>query len=73
MKEEKYYKEPTFISNEKIFKDALMKKRYNEIFIDQFAGDFGHRTDLGNTILGNTMVAENIVKTLENILSLQEN
>ena len=45
-----------------------MKKKYGEIFSDQFAGDFGHCTNLGNT-----MIAENIVKTLENILYLRGN
>ena len=68
LKEEQYYKELTFISNEKIFKDALMEKKYYEIFVDQFAGDFGHCTNLGNT-----MIAENIVKTLENMLNLKLN
>lgn len=68
LKGEQYYNELTFISNEKIFKDVLMEKKYDEIFMDQFAGDFGHCTDLGNTI-----IAENIVKTLENILYLRGN
>ena len=68
MKEEQYYKELTFISNEKIFKDALMEKKYDEIFEDQFAGDSGHCTKLGNT-----MIAKNIVKTLEKMLNLKLN
>ena len=44
-----------------------MKKNYDEIFKDQFAGDFGHCTDLGNT-----MIAENVVNTLEKILNLKQ-
>lgn len=41
----------SFVDNEKPFKDALKKYRFEEIFRDRFAGDFGHCTDLGNTIL----------------------
>lgn len=66
LKKESYYDRITFVSNEKIFKKALMKKDYEEIFRDQFAGDFGHCTDLGNTL-----IAKNIVNTLENILNLE--
>ena len=67
LKNEIYYDKLTFISNEENFKDALMKKNYDEIFKDQFAGDFGHCTDLGNT-----MIAENVVNTLEKILNLKQ-
>ena len=68
LKNEPYYDKITFISNEKLFKDALMKKNYDDLFIDQFAMDFGHCSDLGNT-----MIAENIVNTLEKILNLKQN
>ena len=68
LKNEPYYDKITFISNEKLFKDALMKKNYDDLFCDQFAGDFGHCTDLGNTL-----IAKNIVNTLENILDLKQN
>lgn len=64
LKKESYYDKITFISNEKLFKEALMKKSYDEIFFDQFSGDFGHCIDLGNT-----MIAENIVKTLEKLVN----
>ena len=60
LKNESYYDKITFISNEKIFKDTLTKNNYDTIFNDQFAGDFGHCTDLGNTL-----IAENVVHTLE--------
>lgn len=63
LKDEYYYDKLTFISNEKIFKDALTKQNYSEIFFDQFAGDFGHCTNLGNT-----MIAEQVVNILENLL-----
>ncbi|MFH0984775.1 MAG: hypothetical protein V1882_04500 [Candidatus Omnitrophota bacterium] len=49
----------SFVDNEKLFKDALKKYRFEEIFRDRFAADFGHCTDLGNTIL-----AGNIAKVI---------
>lgn len=64
LKNESYFDKITFISNEENFKKALMNKNYDEIFNDQFAGDFGHCTELGNT-----MIAENIVNTLENLIN----
>lgn len=68
LKDEPYYDKITFISNEKLFKDALINDGYDKFFKDQTAGDFGHCTDLGNT-----MIAENAVKTLEDILNLKQN
>ena len=68
LKDETYYDKITFISNEKLFKDALINDGYDKFFKDQTAGDFGHCTDLGNT-----MIAENVVKTLEDILNLKQN
>ena len=67
LKTEPYYDKITFISNEKLFKDALMNKNYYELFTDQIAGDFGHCTESGNT-----MIAENVVNTLESILDLRQ-
>ena len=68
LKNEPFFDKITFVSNEKNFKDMLMQKNFDDLFIDQFAGDFGHCTDLGNTL-----IAENVVNTLENILNLKEN
>ena len=62
LKAESYYDKITFISNEKLFKDALKEKPYNDLFTDQFGGDFGHCTNLGNT-----MIAENIISILEKL------
>ena len=42
-----------------------MQQKYEDLFIDQYGGDFGHCTDLGNTL-----IAENAVNTLEKILNL---
>lgn len=66
LQNEPYYDKIIFISNEKLFKNILMKKDYGDLFADQFAGDFGHCTDLGNTL-----IAENVVHTLETILNLK--
>ena len=63
LKNEPYYNKIAFISNEKLFKDAVFDKGYDALFIDQNSGDSGHCTDLGNT-----MIAENVVSTLEKII-----
>ena len=47
------------VDNERIFKDALRHARYDQYFIDSFAGDFGHCTSLGNK-----MLAENIAASI---------
>ena len=52
------FKDPepmVFIDNERIFKEAVQTSGYNALFTDAFAGDFGHCTAKGNTLL-----AENI-------------
>ncbi len=67
LKNEPYYDKLTFVSNEALFKKALMKRSYDEIFSDQFAGDFGHCTELGNTL-----IAKNIVNTLETMFDLKK-
>jgi len=48
-----------FVSNEMVFKEALKKTAYRELFEDNFAGDFGHCTAKGNRI-----IAENIAKAI---------
>lgn len=59
LKNEEYYDTITFVSNEKLFKQALKEKKYNDLFTDQFGGDFGHCT-----YLGNTFIAENLAESL---------
>lgn len=44
-----------FIDNEDIFLKAISKEGYSAIFVDNFAGDFGHGTPKGNRLL-----AENV-------------
>ncbi|MDD5021550.1 MAG: hypothetical protein PHR82_05350 [Endomicrobiaceae bacterium] len=56
LKDEKYYDTITFVSNETFFKQALKEKKYKDIFTDQFGGDFGHCTYLGNTFIAKQLV-----------------
>lgn len=64
LKNEQYYDKIEFISNENNFKDLLKKKKFNEVFSDQFAGDFGHyRED------GGILIAENVIGSLEKFLN----
>ena len=49
----------TFVDNEKVFKDAIDKGKPSDYFADMFAGDFGHCTEKGNSLL-----AENIADTI---------
>ncbi|MFH1519226.1 MAG: tetratricopeptide repeat protein [Candidatus Omnitrophota bacterium] len=48
-----------FVSNERVFKQALKQASYKEYFNDMFGGDFGHCTPRGNRLL-----AENIAKVI---------
>lgn len=48
-----------FVDNERLFKEAIAQGRYDEYFVDCWAGDFGHCTDRGNRLL-----AENIARTI---------
>lgn len=47
----------TFVDNQKVFEDALKEYTYDEIFSDRFAGDFGHCTAKGNTLLAQNVAA----------------
>ena len=53
-----------FISNEHNFKKALLNSNYQELFVDLFAGDFGHTTDFGNKLIAEN-VANHIFEYLE--------
>lgn len=59
LENEDYYNKIIFVSNENIFKQMLKKHPYKYLFTDQFAGDFGHCTPLGNKL-----IAENVAKTI---------
>ena len=48
-----------FVDNERIFKEAILNSSYDKLFIDRFAGDFGHCT-----VVGNHLLAGNIAQSL---------
>ena len=48
-----------FVDNEKTFKEAVAKGRYEDYFSDSFGGDFGHCTPQGNRLL-----AENVADVI---------
>jgi len=50
-----------FVDNEGIFKKALRLGKYDDHFIDNFGGDFGYCTPLGNRLL-----AENVANVILN-------
>jgi len=52
-----------FVDNEKSFKKALETKKYYDLFINNFAGDFGHATREGNRLL-----AENVAGAILNFV-----
>jgi tetratricopeptide (TPR) repeat protein len=53
-----------FVDNEKVFMDALSGGKYEDYFVDNFGGLFGHCTVSGNRLLANN-IAENILRNLE--------
>jgi tetratricopeptide (TPR) repeat protein len=48
-----------FVSNENNFRDAIRERGFWYYFCDDFAGDFGHCTDEGNTL-----IAENLANAI---------
>jgi tetratricopeptide (TPR) repeat protein len=48
-----------YVDNERVFKDAVKQQGYTTLFVDTFAGDFGHCTEYGNRLL-----AKNIADTI---------
>lgn len=53
-----------FVDNENNFKKALSKTKYEDLFVDNFGGDFGHGTKSGNLL-----IAKNIFEKIENIIN----
>ncbi len=51
------------VSNEETFKKALLESPYDELFIDRFAGDFGHCTQAGNRLIARNLAGK-ILKEL---------
>jgi len=52
-------KDIIFVSNEENFKEALETNKYENYFIDKFAGDFGHFTPKSNRL-----IAENVANVI---------
>jgi hypothetical protein len=55
---------PTIVNNKENFERYLLDHEYEEIFVDRFAGDFGHTTRIGNRL-----IAKNLVETVRNMSS----
>ncbi|MCB9772168.1 MAG: hypothetical protein H6754_06420 [Candidatus Omnitrophica bacterium] len=53
-----------FVDNEKIFKNAITDSSYDKLFIDRFAGDFGHCTVLGNYLLASS-IGESLLRKID--------
>jgi len=49
-----------YVDNQQTFENALRQSCYEDLFIDNFAGDFGHCTAKGNRLL-----AENVARAIE--------
>ena len=49
--------EVTYVDNKKSFEDAIKRDGVEKIFIDLFAGDFGHCTPEGNRIMANNVAS----------------
>lgn len=56
---EEQQKDIIFISNKENFEKALTQGKYEDYFIDRFAGDFGHCT-----YEGNRLIAENVANAI---------
>jgi lysophospholipase L1-like esterase len=52
-----------FVSNEKVFKDAVAQGGYFTYFIDMFGGEFGHCT-----VKGNKLLAENVKESIKDLI-----
>ena len=53
-----------YIDNYEIFMNLLKRYKYDDLFTDNFATDFGHATPLGNRVIVDN-VAKKLLKLLE--------
>jgi tetratricopeptide (TPR) repeat protein len=49
--------DPIYVDNERLFREAIEKSSYDELFIDRFAGDVGHCSDRGNRLIVGNLIA----------------
>ncbi|MCM2326246.1 MAG: GDSL-type esterase/lipase family protein [Candidatus Woesearchaeota archaeon] len=62
-----YFKDgtrPIIIGNKENFEQSLLDHDYEELFVDRFAGNFGHTTRMGNKL-----IAKNLAETVRNLSS----
>jgi tetratricopeptide (TPR) repeat protein len=60
-----------FVDNKDIFKEALKQSCYEDYFSDQFAGDFGHCTPIGNYLLAKNIADILLASCFENLRTIQ--
>lgn len=60
-----------FVDNEKLFKVALKQGSYEDYFVDQFAGDFGHCTPIGNYLLANNIADTLLTSCFKDLGTIQ--
>ncbi len=48
----------TFVENVDNFRSALSSHGYDGVFVDRFAGDFGHSTEIGNRLIADRLVEQ---------------
>jgi len=54
----------TFVSNQENFRQALMDNDFYDLFLDHFAGSWGHATEFGNRLIAEN-VAKVVIETVE--------
>ena len=52
-----------FVSNQDNFEKALAEKKFEEIFVDRFAGEWGHTTDFGHQL-----IADQVFPTVRKVI-----
>jgi len=69
------YSDISFLSNQENFKKALIKKGWNEIFTDNFAGTFGHTTNEGSQMIAETALQGvfAVLKKNQNLINCNRN
>ena len=63
-KNSKYENKIIFVSNEYNFKKRLDKMPYFSLFLDNFAGTFGHCTNFGNKLIAKN-IGDAILQIIE--------
>ncbi|MBF0522209.1 MAG: tetratricopeptide repeat protein [Candidatus Omnitrophica bacterium] len=64
LKSNRYFPKIVFVENKTNFQAALKREEYTTYFADNFAGDFGHCT-----FLGNKLIAENLADAVLKVIN----